>query len=96
MNMDRREPFNIAGHQLDARGWLCPQPVIAARQWLEKASAGDCLHVALTDPHGPLDFEVFCARSGHQLLACQTIAETQPPEWHLLIEKSAISPELPK
>ena len=87
MNMKLLEPFNMTEQQIDARGWLCPQPVIVARRWLQKASVGDRLHVILTDPHGPLDFEVFCARSGHQLIACQAKAEAHPPEWHLTIEK---------
>lgn len=80
------EPFASAQQQLDARGWLCPQPVIAARRWLQQANAGQRLHVIVTDPHGPLDFEVFCTRTPHQLLRCDPMSDQQPMEWHLLIE----------
>lgn len=84
--------FNQAGQELDARGWLCPQPVIAARRQLQGMAAGESLHVLLTDPHGPLDFEVFCSRTGHRLLACEAVTQKQPAEWHLLIERAGPQP----
>lgn len=86
MSIKSSSAFRDAGLQLDARGWLCPRPVIEARRLLREAAHGDRLHVILTDPHGPLDFEVFCARSGHRLLANRAVEDTQPAEWHLLIE----------
>jgi len=86
MTINQSQAFNTAQHYLDTRGWLCPQPVIAARQWLQQADVAERLHIVLTDAHGPLDFEVFCARTGHQLLACEQEYESQSPIWHLLIE----------
>ncbi len=86
MTISQPEPFNQSDHMLDARGWLCPEPVIAANQWLQKAADGDMLHIMLTDPHGPLDFEVFCLRTGHRLLACEQHSGAQPLQWDLLIE----------
>lgn len=78
--------FSSAAKHLDARGWLCPQPIIQARHWLQQAQARQRLHVIVTDPHGPLDFEVFCHRSGHRLLVCKTVTDSDPCEWHVLIE----------
>lgn len=78
--------FNKVSQQIDARGWLCPQPVIHVRQWLEQAEAGERVHIVITDPHGPLDFEVFCARTGHRLLACESNTVTDSPQWDILIE----------
>ena len=55
-------------HVLDASGLICPEPVLRARQALRSLGANEVLEVVATDPHSELDFEVFCARSGHELL----------------------------
>lgn len=78
--------FNTAKERLDARGLLCPQPIIKARHWLQKATSGDRLHIVITDPHGPLDFEVFCQRTGHCMQSCVSIDSIQPIEWHILVQ----------
>ena len=72
---------------LDAKGWLCPKPIIEARRILQKIAPGKRLHVVLTDPHGPLDFEVFCQRSGHQLLECKQNTSNMTSTWQIIIEK---------
>ena len=74
---------------LDASGWLCPQPLIAARLALGALSDGDCLEVIVTDPHGPLDFEVFCQRNKHRLLAIEPCTEASPASWRIYLQKSA-------
>ncbi len=50
---------------VDARGLLCPQPLVLARLALDAAQAGTCIDVWVTDPLAPLDLEALCARLGH-------------------------------
>jgi tRNA 2-thiouridine synthesizing protein A len=54
-------------HHLDARGLICPLPVLKARKILLSLPAGAQLTVRVTDAHAPKDFELFCAESGYTL-----------------------------
>jgi tRNA 2-thiouridine synthesizing protein A len=56
---------------LDARGLNCPLPVLKTKVLLGRMEAGQLLRVTATDPHARIDFEAYCARSGHELLAIQ-------------------------
>lgn len=53
---------------LDARGLLCPVPVLRARDRLKSLAPGDRLDVLADDPLAPVDLQVFCAREGHLYL----------------------------
>jgi tRNA 2-thiouridine synthesizing protein A len=59
----------MAEHQLDARGLICPLPVLKARKVLLRLNSGDILHVRVTDKAAPKDFQLFCAETGHILHA---------------------------
>ena len=52
---------------LDARGLICPLPVLKARKVLLALCAGDILRVRVTDKSAPRDFRLFCAETGHVL-----------------------------
>ena len=52
---------------LDARGLNCPLPVLKAKVALNKMQPGEVLHVEATDPHSTIDFEAYCARTGHEI-----------------------------
>ena len=54
---------------LDARGLLCPLPVLKARKLLKGLAPGGVLRVLATDPGAPKDFEHFCATTGIILIA---------------------------
>jgi len=56
---------------LDARGLNCPLPVLKTKVLLSRMQAGQVLRVTATDPHARIDFEAYCARSGHELLQIQ-------------------------
>jgi tRNA 2-thiouridine synthesizing protein A len=56
---------------LDARGLICPLPVLKARKALLTLSAGDILRVRVTDKAAPKDFRLFCAETGHVLKSVQ-------------------------
>lgn len=53
---------------VDMRGKQCPLPVLRAKLMLARIRAGEIVHVAATDPHATVDFQAFCARTGHELV----------------------------
>ncbi len=53
---------------LDARGLNCPLPVLKAKLALNRMQPDTILHVEATDPHARIDFEAYCARTGHALI----------------------------
>ncbi len=61
----------MAEHKLDARGLICPLPVLKARKVLKQLPVGDIIHVLVTDKAARKDFELFCKESGHILQSVQ-------------------------
>ena len=53
---------------LDAKGLNCPLPVLKTKLILNRMQPGEILFVEATDPHSVVDFEAYCARTGHELL----------------------------
>jgi len=53
---------------LDAKGLLCPLPVLKARRALKPLAPGAVLEVLATDPGATKDFEHFCATTGCELI----------------------------
>lgn len=53
---------------LDARGLLCPLPVLKARKRLSALAPGQVLRMLATDPAAVIDVPHFCAEAGHALL----------------------------
>ncbi len=58
----------MSNHTLDARGLLCPLPVLRANKLLRTLASGDALQIVATDPSAPADFKSFCETAGHDLL----------------------------
>ena len=56
---------------LDARGLLCPLPVLKARKRLMALEHGEVLQVTTDDPAAIIDIPHFCAEAGHALLSSQ-------------------------
>lgn len=54
--------------ELDARGLLCPLPVLKARKRLQALDPGDVLEMLADDPAAVVDVPHFCAEQGHQLV----------------------------
>ncbi len=50
---------------LDARGLLCPLPVLKARKVLKSLQAGDVLRLLADDPAAIVDVPHFCTEAGH-------------------------------
>ncbi len=70
--------------ELDARGLLCPLPVLRARKRLLAMAPGEVLRLVCDDPAALVDIPHFCAEQGHALLH-QT--EIRHPEHAWLIRR---------
>ena len=54
---------------IDARGLLCPLPVLKARKRLAGMAPGAVLRLIATDPAAVVDVPHFCTQAGHHLLS---------------------------
>ena len=77
------DPMNEAV-ELDARGLLCPMPLLKLKQKLNQMQSGQFIEVTTTDIGSVRDFSAFLAQVGH-ILHQQT---EQGGEYHFLIEKA--------
>lgn len=55
--------------EIDARGLLCPLPVLRAGKRLKSLPPGAVLRVLADDPAALVDIPHFCTEAGHALLA---------------------------
>ena len=54
---------------LDARGLLCPLPVLKARKRLKAIAFGETLTMVADDPAAVIDVPHFCMEAGHELVS---------------------------
>ncbi len=71
---------------IDARGLLCPLPVLRAQKALRGQPAGARVRLTATDPASWVDVPHFCAEAGHRLLS----AEDRDGEKTYLIERGPV------
>lgn len=55
-------------HTLDARGLLCPLPVIRTQERVATLAPGEVLEITATDPGVLADIPAWCRVHGHQIL----------------------------
>jgi len=63
--------MNEMDEDLDARGLLCPLPVLKAQKRLRAMAPGARLRLLATDPASWVDVPHFCTTGGHRLLAAE-------------------------
>ncbi|WP_090205554.1 sulfurtransferase TusA family protein [Yoonia litorea] len=63
--------------ELDAKGLLCPLPVLKARKRLMALQSGQILRVEADDPAAVIDIPHFCQEAGHTLLASDDLGASQ-------------------
>lgn len=68
---------------LDARGLLCPLPVLKARKALRALEPGQVLRLRADDPAAVVDVPHFCAEAGHELVTAEDVG----PDRHYFIRK---------
>jgi tRNA 2-thiouridine synthesizing protein A len=56
---------------IDARGLLCPLPVLKARKRLLAMAPGTVLRLRATDPAAVVDVPHFCREAGHDFLSAE-------------------------
>ena len=56
-------------HELDARGLLCPLPVLKAAKRMRGLAPGDVLRLLADDPAAVVDVPHFCAEQGPELVS---------------------------
>ena len=54
--------------EIDARGLLCPLPVLKLAKRMKSLTVGDCVTLITDDPAAVVDVPHFCAESGHELV----------------------------
>lgn len=73
--------------ELDARGLLCPLPVLKARKRLLALAPGQVLRLVADDPAAVVDVPHFCAEQGHALIGEAALgdeAAARPPRAWLI------------
>ena len=63
----------MSDHTLDARGLLCPMPVIRTQDAIKALAGDDELVVLATDPGTLEDIPAWCRVHGHELLCVDEI-----------------------
>ena len=63
--------------ELDAKGLLCPLPVLKARKRLQALISGQVLRMEADDPAAIVDVPHFCAEAVHELVEIAEIADAQ-------------------
>ena len=61
------EPIKV-DKVLDAKGLMCPMPVIKARKAIKEIALGEVLQVLATDKGAVKDFEAWSRQTGNELL----------------------------
>jgi tRNA 2-thiouridine synthesizing protein A len=56
---------------LDARGLMCPMPVLKAKKALRDIKDGGILQVLATDPGSVADMKAFCEMTGNHLISSE-------------------------
>ncbi len=59
---------NLFDEHLDAKGLNCPLPILKTKVLLHRMAPEQVLLVEATDPHSRVDFEAYCARTGHEII----------------------------
>ncbi|MDQ5925959.1 MAG: tRNA 2-thiouridine synthesizing protein [Pseudomonadota bacterium] len=59
--------------ELDARGLVCPLPILKAKKALSDMHSGEVLKVLATDPGSVRDFQAFARQTGNDLLDQQAL-----------------------
>ena len=61
--------------ELDARGLLCPLPVLKAGKRLRAMQSGAVLRLLASDPMAVIDVPNFCREQGHALLTSEAAGD---------------------
>ncbi|MEM7295782.1 MAG: sulfurtransferase TusA family protein [Pseudomonadota bacterium] len=63
--------------EIDARGLLCPLPVLKARKAMQSLVSGARLKLLADDPAAIIDVPHFCQEAGHRLISQSEVSDHQ-------------------
>ena len=66
-------------HSLDAKGLMCPEPVMMLHKKVREMASGEVLRVEATDPSTARDIPQFCNMLDHTLLSQNLPAKSNTP-----------------
>ncbi len=69
---------------IDARGLLCPLPVIKAQNKAKQLQPGDTLEIICTDPGAQHDIPAWCRIHGHKVIEIQQDEESD--DFSIIVE----------
>ena len=67
----------IPSETIDARGLLCPLPVLKLRKRLKPVAQGSCVALLADDPAAVIDVPHFCTEAGHRLISVSEAGDHQ-------------------
>ena len=67
--------MNVESLEVDARGLMCPLPLLRLKKALVSIGVGETVRIRVTDPAARLDFGVFVEQAGHTQVACEEEGE---------------------
>ena len=70
--------------KLDARGWLCPKPILNSRKLIKKMKINQVLEILTTDPASKSDIPAWARVSGQELLVLE---ERGPNDFRFLVRR---------
>ncbi len=70
--------------RLDARGWLCPKPILNSRKILKKMKINQVLEIVTTDPGSKTDIPAWAEVTGQELISVEDLG---PKEFRFLVRK---------
>ena len=79
----------MAEYELDARGLVCPEPLMRVRNRIRELETGDRLRVRATDPSTRRDLTNFCRFMGHVLEESHEESQEAVRIYHFCIRKAA-------
>ncbi len=66
---DHNEGLTDIHKRLDARGLMCPEPVMLLHRAVREVAAGELIEMVATDPSTQRDVPKFCLFLGHELVS---------------------------
>lgn len=80
----RNESLGTIHKALDARGLVCPEPVMLLHRAVREIAAGELIEMIATDPSTERDVPKFCLFLGHELV----LKDRDGEEYRYYIRKS--------
>ena len=73
--------------EIDAKGLLCPLPVLKLRKRIRALKSGSIVRVLADDPAATLDIPHFCNENGHKFIYSKSLSGQQKGSKEFLIKK---------